>query len=351
MSGTIHEQHSGGAAPVHPPPRLAQATLDPQLQAQRLRLVRTFAVVLGLLAGPFGVLFVRSGLQPLAVPLVVLGTHLGLLAVAALCAVYWCNRTHLRTATYMLALPLISQGLFLLALTTNTQAAAVICFCLTINIAAIALEQHEWPRLSSVLGLCILLAYLLHYFPILTQAVLPRSLAVAATVGGTIFGLGALIGLCWLFTAHLTASRAEAWELVERFELAMRGAGDGMWDFKLLPSSGTSPQVYQSQRFKELVGYEDHEPENFLEDWQSRLHPADRQRAAQALRDHLEHRRPYDVEYRLRVKGGEYRWFQCRGQAVWDEAGRPTRMAGSLSDVTDWKQAQSQVTALFFEYY
>jgi len=48
----------------------------------------------------------------------------------------------------------------------------------------------------------------------------------------------------------------------------------------------------------------------------------------------------YEDLFPIRRADGEYRWFQARGQAIWDETGRMTRMAGSLRDVTDRKQAQ-----------
>ena len=54
-----------------------------------------------------------------------------------------------------------------------------------------------------------------------------------------------------------------------------------------------------------------------------------------ALTATVEHRVPYDVEYRLFTKSGELRWHRAKGQGVWDEQGRPVRMAGSTSDVTE----------------
>jgi PAS domain S-box-containing protein len=58
------------------------------------------------------------------------------------------------------------------------------------------------------------------------------------------------------------------------------------------------------------------------------------------LTAHIERRDPYDVEYRLLTKAGEYGWFRARGQAIWDETGRMTRMAGSLRNVTDRKRME-----------
>jgi PAS domain S-box-containing protein len=58
------------------------------------------------------------------------------------------------------------------------------------------------------------------------------------------------------------------------------------------------------------------------------------------LTAHIDRRDPYDVEYRLLTKAGEYGWFRARGQAIWDETGQMTRMAGSLQCVTDRKHAE-----------
>ena len=61
------------------------------------------------------------------------------------------------------------------------------------------------------------------------------------------------------------------------------------------------------------------------------------------MRGHLKHKAPYDVEYRLRVRSGEFLWFHARGQAIWNAAGRATRMAGSLSDITRRKDSEEQL--------
>jgi anti-anti-sigma factor len=71
------------------------------------------------------------------------------------------------------------------------------------------------------------------------------------------------------------------------------------------------------------------------------IHDEDRELVERAVADHLERRVPYDVEIRMRTKQGELRWFCARGQALWDEAGRATRMAGSLSDLTARKHAEA----------
>ncbi|HJU05089.1 MAG TPA: PAS domain S-box protein [Nitrospiraceae bacterium] len=129
----------------------------------------------------------------------------------------------------------------------------------------------------------------------------------------------------------------------ERLELAVRGSCDGLWDAKPLPtehwSSPRTPTWY-SPRFKEMLGVTDQEFPNVLGSWFLRLHPGDRERVCKAIAEHIDHKVPYDVEYRLRTNQGKDEWFRARGQAIWDEQGRMVRMAGSLQCITDRKEAE-----------
>ena len=124
-------------------------------------------------------------------------------------------------------------------------------------------------------------------------------------------------------------------ESQERYTLAVRGSGDGLWDWNILTN-----EVYYAPRFKEILGYQDREMPNHFSSFESRLHPEDRDRTLEAFQQHLERRVPYDLEYRLRTKTGDYRWIRASGQAIWDETGNATRMAGSISDITERKQAE-----------
>ena len=128
----------------------------------------------------------------------------------------------------------------------------------------------------------------------------------------------------------------------ERLELVIQGSNDGFWDGRVSDEPWSSPRtpVWYSPRFKAMLGYTDEEFPDVLESWASRLHPEDADRVFAALTAHIERRDPYDVEYRLLTKAGAYDWFQARGQAIWDESGRMTRIAGSLRNVTDRKRAE-----------
>jgi PAS domain S-box-containing protein len=129
----------------------------------------------------------------------------------------------------------------------------------------------------------------------------------------------------------------------ERLERVIQGSSDGFWDGTVLPdepwSSPRTP-VWWSPQIKTMLGYSGEEFPEVLESWTSRLHPEDADRVMAALTAHIEQREPYDVEYRLRAKSGEYRWFRARGQATRNEAGQVVRLSGSLQDVTDRKRAE-----------
>ncbi len=122
----------------------------------------------------------------------------------------------------------------------------------------------------------------------------------------------------------------------ERFELAVRGTQTGIWDWNLQTNV-----VYFSKHWKQLLGYRQEEIGDDIGQWESRLHPDDREQATTALRDHLQGRsKRYESEHRLRCKDGSYRWFLARGALVRDEAGRPYRIVGSNIDVTSHKRSE-----------
>jgi len=124
----------------------------------------------------------------------------------------------------------------------------------------------------------------------------------------------------------------------ERFDLAVRGSQDGLWDWDL-----RTGDVYFSPRWKSILGYEDHEIAHRIEEWEIRLHPDERERVLAANTAHAEGLTPhYEYEYRLRHKDGSYRWILARGVALRDAAGKAYRMAGSHVDITERKQAEEE---------
>jgi two-component system sensor histidine kinase/response regulator len=122
-----------------------------------------------------------------------------------------------------------------------------------------------------------------------------------------------------------------------RFERAIHGTQDGLWE---LESDGTA---WCSPRVAELLGYEPHELPAETNLLRSFLHPDDAQTVAAATQAHFQQSLPYDVEIRLRTKSGEYRWYRARATAERDASGRPLRLSGSLQDVTEARAAREQL--------
>ncbi|MEG5032004.1 PAS domain S-box protein [Microcoleus sp. AT3-D2] len=122
----------------------------------------------------------------------------------------------------------------------------------------------------------------------------------------------------------------------ERWELSVRGNNDGIWDWNVQTN-----EVFFSSRSKEILGYEEKEIQNTVDEWRNRVHPDDLGWVMQAVQDHFAKKTPfYLTEHRIRCKDGSYKWILDRGQALWDNAGNIIRMAGSHSDITERKQAE-----------
>lgn len=122
-----------------------------------------------------------------------------------------------------------------------------------------------------------------------------------------------------------------------RWQLALRGNNDGIWDWNVKTN-----QVFFSVRWKAMLGYKDDEIANHLDEWTSRVHPDDSEDVTQLIQNHFAKRSPYYIcEYRFLCKDGSYKWILDRGQALWDDAGKPVRMVGSSTDITKRKQAEA----------
>jgi PAS domain S-box-containing protein len=121
-----------------------------------------------------------------------------------------------------------------------------------------------------------------------------------------------------------------------RWHLALRGNNDGIWDWNIKTN-----EVFFSSRWKEMLGYREDEISNHVDEWAKRVHPDDLNEVMQIIQDHFAQKTPFYVsEHRVQCKDGTYKWILDRGQALWNEAGEPIRMAGSHTDITDRKQME-----------
>jgi PAS domain S-box-containing protein len=173
-----------------------------------------------------------------------------------------------------------------------------------------------------------------------TEFPIELSLGTWNTAGGNFYS-GIIRDISWRKAAEEALQASE-----ERLDLVIRGSHDGFWDGHVLPDEPWhSPRtpIWWSPRVREMLGYTVEEFPNVLDSWTSRLHPEDRDPVFAALTAHIERRVPYDAEYRLLTKQGNYHWFRARGQGVWDADGRLTRMSGSLQSIMDRKGAEEAI--------
>ena len=130
----------------------------------------------------------------------------------------------------------------------------------------------------------------------------------------------------------------------ERYALAAAGAADGLWDWHI-----DSGEIYYSPRWKAMLGYEDAEIGDTVDEWFRRVLPSDLDGLQTAINLHLTGERPHlQHEFRIRDKAGQEMWMLVRGLAVRNEKARiekggAVRMAGSMTDITARKKAEQQI--------
>lgn len=142
------------------------------------------------------------------------------------------------------------------------------------------------------------------------------------------------------FVQDITARReADALlrESEARLKFALDATDDGLWDWDI-----PSGRVYFSPQWARLLGYDPAEVPQRVEFFYTVLHPEDVERVNQVLTEHMAGRLPVKQdEVRLKMRSGEYRWFFDRGKVVTrDESGAPTRMVGTISDISERKKSE-----------
>lgn len=152
-----------------------------------------------------------------------------------------------------------------------------------------------------------------------------------------------------IFQGHLTDITAEK-EMEEklresemRWHFSVDGSNLGLWDWDIKTN-----QVFYSKRWKEMLGYDEYEVSDTLEDWRKRVHPDDLEIAKQVLQGYLDgETESYSSEHRMLCKDGTYKWILDRGKIVsYSDDGKPLRMIGTHSDIHDKKLAELDLKRL-----
>jgi len=148
-----------------------------------------------------------------------------------------------------------------------------------------------------------------------------------------------------IFQREMQLARAR--ELIElqlaKLNLVVQATKIGLWDMEVVQDDPVNPNntFVWSDEFRHMLGYTDERDfPDVLSSWSNLLHPEDKEKTLDAFAKHMldtTGNTPYDVEYRLLRKTGDYAYYRASGESIRDENGNAIRVAGALMDITDTK--------------
>ncbi len=124
------------------------------------------------------------------------------------------------------------------------------------------------------------------------------------------------------------------------FEFLQQGALDGIWYWDI-----ENPEAeWMSPRFWEVFGFDYKEMKHLASEWQDLINPDDLKVALDNFTKHCKDpSHPYDQVVRYRHKDGSTVWVRCRGIAIRDDTGKPIRMLGAHTDLTQLKRTEEEL--------
>lgn len=127
----------------------------------------------------------------------------------------------------------------------------------------------------------------------------------------------------------------------DRLVLATKSAHIGIWEWEVLTN-----QLFWDSRMYELYGIRESDFGGAYSAWQAGLHPDDRSRSDAAIAAGLDGSKDFNVEFRVVWPTGEVRHIEAHAVVQRASDGLPTRMIGVNWDITQRKQAETQILYL-----
>lgn len=216
---------------------------------------------------------------------------------------------------------------------------------LTVEESCLACHAIQGYKLGEVRGGISVSIPLDSYQERLDEIVENYSIQVIAIV---LFSLGLILVIALVVDKiyknqmHLSHLKDKYKILYDRYDYAVSGSKLGLWDWDL-----KTDEVYFSKLWKKMLGYEDHELENKLENWAKRVHPDDKEKAIADIKANQEKKTEfYENIHRLKHKNGTWVWILDKGRTIFDEDENPIRMVGFHTNITKSQMLKQELLKL-----
>lgn len=142
----------------------------------------------------------------------------------------------------------------------------------------------------------------------------------------------------------ITEAQDNLLESEQRYKLIVEATNDAIWDWNLL-----SNEIYFSEKFQELTGYDESFFSSTDTPFKSFIHPDEVEGIITQLQLYLAQKiNKFECEYRLKVKDNGYKWFYSRAKAIFNEEGKPIRVVGSNADISYIKSHEQELVHLAY---
>lgn len=270
--------------------------------------------------------------------------------------VFFLNRTKRYQAAKVVLLYTTLVVLYILCASEPPSAGGYLHY-FPLILAAFALYGYKHRIYAVIFSLVALGSFfLINFLPVnfitwkpLSEEVREINLLInfVVSLGATFFIIMFFIKLNYTIENYLKNNEIYQGKLLEeleaskqRMELAFKGSNAGLYDWDI-----QTDNVYHSSMWKQILGYDGNDFENFtIGDFFRLVHPEDRGNTRKNLDDYLQSKsKKFVEEVRIKTKDGAYKWIMDSGMALWDNSGTPVRMVGSIIDITEIKEAEARI--------
>ena len=141
---------------------------------------------------------------------------------------------------------------------------------------------------------------------------------------------------------HLNELKDRYKELYDDYDFAISASKLGLWDWNV-----KNKTIFFSKEWKKMLGYEENEIANKFEEWDSRVHPNDKEQAYKDIQaNQSKQTEYYENIHRLQHKNGSWVWILDKGKTIFDERGNPIRMLGFHTDITKLEELRTELYKL-----